>query len=89
MTIWKFGIPVMENVVTVHMPRAAHILTVQMQHGEPKLWALVDPNAPMEPRYFRWFGTGYALPDALGQYVGTVQSLHGSLVFHLFAQDGT
>lgn len=30
------------------LPEGAEILDVQMQHGQARLWALVDPTVPTE-----------------------------------------
>lgn len=75
--------------MTIDMPHGAKILTVQMQHGEPQLWALVDPGAKTYPRTFHTYGTGYTLPDYPGKYVGTFQMAVGSLVFHVFETEAS
>lgn len=69
---------------TVHLPRGAMSLCVQVQAG-PCVWALVDDTQPTEPRIVRVIGTGHPIPDAdkLG-YVGTYQLHGGALVFHVF-----
>lgn len=68
---------------TISMPAGAEVLCVQMQGDAPQIWALVDPGAPKEDRKFHWRGTGHPTGE-LGRYVGTVQLMSGSLVFHLF-----
>lgn len=86
--IWKFE-PLASEAFSLRMPRGAEILTVQVQHGKPQIWAKVDPTAPVESRRFALFGTGHRIPDeresehAL-RYVGTFQVDGGALVFHLF-----
>jgi hypothetical protein len=81
--IWKF--PVSPNVPVIEMPEGAEILTVQTQHGEPCIWALVNPAAKKEKRYFWVFGTGHNVPvEAERKYIGTFQLEGGALVFHLF-----
>lgn len=85
-TIWKF--PLTEiGETSVMMPKFAEILCVQMQAGAPCLWAVVDPEQPIQKRSLRIYGTGhpiihekYALPD---RYIGTIQTRDG-LVFHVF-----
>ena len=80
--IGKFGMPI-NDFVDVGMPENAKILTVQLQDGEPKIWAVIDTSLPLEARHFRWFGTGHRfLDNEYKQYVVTVQM--GCLVFHLF-----
>ena len=82
-TIWKFPL-VVSDVTGAPMPRGAKVLCVQAQHDVPCIWALVDPDAPVEPREFRIIGTGHPITDELGPYVGTFQLMGGGLVFHVF-----
>lgn len=83
-TIWKFGVPI-DDEVGVKMPKGAVVLSVQVQHDQPTVWALVDTEAKTEVRSFHWRGTGHPA-DGLNpkQYVGTIQVRGGALVFHLF-----
>jgi hypothetical protein len=80
-TIWKWTLT---TECTLDMPQGAKILTVQEQHGEPQLWALVDSNAPQERRTFRVYGTGHCCATDPGDYIGTFQLHGGGLVFHVF-----
>lgn len=84
-TIWKFPF-VIEDVVTVSMPEDATVLSVQVQNGEPCIWAVVDPSNPIVMRIFHLRGTGHALGE-VGQFIGTFQMMDGGLVFHLFDGD--
>lgn len=68
----------------VNLPRGANILTVQAQGQTAQLWALCDSNAPFEPRQIAIYGTGNALPEVVGAYIGTFQMLGGALVWHVF-----
>lgn len=79
-TIWKFAL---QSVLPVQMPQAAKILSVQMQNGEPQVWAEVNPNNDTVSRTFRVYGTGHTLPDNPGTYVGTFQQTTG-LVWHVY-----
>lgn len=87
MTIWKFPVPVNDRF-TVNMPRNARPLSVQVQHNDVCMWALVDPTAPVVRREFRVFGTGHPVDlsggSQTGAFVGTFQVYGGDLVFHLF-----
>ena len=85
-TVWKF--PVSAGTFTLLMPADAQALAVQMQHGEPQLWALVSPDAPMRHRTFTVVGTGHSLPVGRWRYVGTFQQLDFGLVWHLFEEGG-
>ncbi len=87
-TIWKYQLAVgAEN--RFGMPRGAEVLTVQIQHGQICLWAIVDYEARQEERAFHVAGTGHELPSTVGHvnYIGTVQEAHGQLVWHVFEID--
>ena len=81
-TIHKYPAFILDEF-RLQLPRDAQILTVQMQHGDPYIWAKVDPSASKETRNFRLYGTGHPM-DEDGQYVGTFQTKDGKFVFHLF-----
>ena len=69
----------------LELPVGAEILCIQTQYNEPTLWALVDPDAPMESRRIRTYGTGGRVPDNL-EWLGTFQLDGGGLVFHAFEE---
>lgn len=84
-TIWKFEIQPQQT--SVEMPKGAEILTIQMQYGNPCIWALVDPLNDKEIRSIEVFGTGHSIYYDMGierKYIGTFQLADGALVFHLF-----
>lgn len=87
--VYKYAMPV-TDVHNVELPEGAEILTVQSQHDEPHMWALVDPDAPMATRTFLLLGTGHSSEDDLSRddYIGTYQLRDGGLVFHLFELGG-
>lgn len=69
----------------VDMPEGAEILTVQVQAGEPFLWAKVDPCSELiERRLIYIHGTGHVMDDSEAQYIGTVLMVDDSLVLHVF-----
>jgi hypothetical protein len=83
-TIWKFPFEV-ADVLEILMPSGAEILDVQVQHGQPCLWALVHSERPTVRRRFRVFGTGHLIEGMYAaKYVGTFQIAGGALVFHVF-----
>lgn len=83
-TIWKFPLKVVEEQV-IKMPRNAHILGVQVQRGEPCIWALVEPDHELEDRVIGIFGTGNPFPvNELYNIIGTIQMHGGDLVWHVF-----
>ena len=79
--IWKYNLQPSKRHV-LYMPRGAQILGVQLQNGEPVIWALVDPDQDLEERalYLAW--TGEALPQDKLSYIGTFQA--DTTVWHLF-----
>lgn len=86
--VWKFPVPV-EGEFAIEMPLDAVLRCVQTQHGEPFLWAEVNPNRDPEPRKFRLIGTGHPIKvgSELLEYVGTFQLWGGDLVWHLYEVD--
>jgi hypothetical protein len=86
MRIWKWTLEVTDRQ-QLQIPGGAKMLTVQVQHGMPQLWALVDEKAPLITRTIATYGTGNPLPDGYpGEYVGTYQFGGGALVFHVFEE---
>jgi hypothetical protein len=81
--IWKWSL-LPQNQINISMPKSSEILCVQTQHGVPQLWALVDSKKPIETRVFAVYGTGHAMPDEVGNYLGTCQLQGGEYVFHVF-----
>jgi len=82
-TIWKFPFRINDTVL-LDMPRNARVLSVQLQHDVPCLWALVNPANRDEQRTFRIRGTGHSHDDDGGQFIGTIQMAGGNLVWHVF-----
>lgn len=90
--IYKYPFPVAGRV-TMKLPINAILLHVSAQpplEPDPRyqtacLWALVDPESPVENRTFHIYGTGHDIsqPELLS-FVGTWQM--GHLVWHLFEQ---
>jgi hypothetical protein len=66
---------------SVEMPQGAQILDIQKQQGLITMWALVDPNAPMECRRFEVVGTGWSVGDGL-HHIKTFQD--EQFVWHVF-----
>lgn len=80
--VFKYPLPV-QDAFTLSLPVGAQLLSVQVQRGEPMLWALVDDRAGLEARHFMIRGTGHDA-DAVGSYVGTFQLADGAFIGHLF-----
>jgi len=85
-TIWKYTVPAIHRSghSCLPMPRGAKVLSVQVQGTAPVLWAMVDPDAPKEERFFQIVGTGWDFDPTGFDFVGTFQCDGGGLVFHLF-----
>lgn len=82
--VFKYEVPFHDELV-IPMPKGAQLLRFGAQHDQCVVWALVDPDAPAEERWFILRGTGHSIerqPEQLN-YVGTAQ-LPSGLVFHLF-----
>ncbi len=83
-TIHKYEI-IIRNELTIAMPAGARILSVQVQHDMPQVWAMVDSTAPHRRRQFSIRGTGHPADGVTpALFIGTVQMAAGSLVFHVF-----
>lgn len=83
LTIHKYTLR-FDDVQVLSLPRIAQPLSIQLQHGEAQLWALVDTSEPAGEYQVHCFGTGHEVPRLpIGhEFLGTVQ--FGSLVFHYF-----
>ncbi len=83
-TIWKFNIDI-DDVQNVEMPKQAKLLSVQVQNGSVRLWAMVCPRNTLVNRIIQMAGTGHDLKGRdMGEYLGTFQISNGQLVFHVF-----
>ena len=85
-SIWKFVLDTTDKQ-ELEMPKGAELLSVQEQHGQPCLWALVDPNEVNESRIFEIFGTGHPVPydmEVKRKFIGTYQLAEGDFIGHLF-----
>jgi len=84
MKIWKYELPLIFGHYEIEMPKRAEILTVQLQHDRPCIWALVKPENEKEKRTFFIAGTGEYDVESYDEYVGTFQILAGDIVYHVF-----
>jgi hypothetical protein len=90
--IWKYS-TLLDNTFkesfSLYMPKGAEILTVQIdqKNKHPTIWAMVNPEAEPEERWFELFGTGHTIHEDMGierKYIGTYQYQRGEFVGHLF-----
>lgn len=83
-TIWKFPFEIV-SPFQVLMPLGAEVLTAQDQAGTGCLWALVESENKLEPRYFEIFGTGQPVhgdTNVERRHIATFQQ--PPFVWHLF-----
>lgn len=78
--IWKYPLAIGMNALA--MPAGATALDIQMQNGQPMLWALVQPESFDEVRHFQVIGTGQLFNSERMSYVATIQQLQ--FVWHVF-----
>lgn len=84
-TIYKYDVPVDDQVHQIGMPRGATILHVACQNSADtvQIWVECLPSAPPEIRSFIVYGTGHAVHES-GVYHGTCLAADGALVWHLY-----
>ena len=84
-TVYKYSLRVTDSQV-ITLPKGSKILSVGEQHGNIRLWALVDTTEPeAEQHTIIVHGTGHNANDVEGAtFIGTVFLADGSLVFHVF-----
>lgn len=88
-TVYKYMIP-LEGEFTLELPAGAKIRHFGIQDGSPKIWAEVNPFAPLATRSFRLIGTGRPLEPGLGYFGTAIMQLSpttlpgNSLVWHLY-----
>jgi len=68
-TIWKYQIPVLEDF-EVDLPKGAEIIRFENEGGLLWIWAIVNPDAPIEPKRLLAFKTGAEIPDMDLNYLG-------------------
>lgn len=84
-TIYKYPLYIVDEQ-TIPLPKDAVPLSVQIQNGEPCLWAMVDSKAASWPRRVRIFGTGNPVDiEGSWKFVGTVQER--IFVWHVFIEE--
>lgn len=85
-TIFRYRLDI-TDAPFVSMPLGARVLPAPPNSRNSdyiEIWAEVDTTQPLERRDFRIVGTGSPLPDDCGDFVGTVMTHGGSLVWHIF-----
>lgn len=83
-TVFKYELPIVTGV-DVEMPIGAEVLWVAAQGTLPYIWARIDPSAPIAPRRFYVYGTGYQIAADLPQrHIGSFMLFGGAFVGHVF-----
>jgi hypothetical protein len=80
LTIYKYNVE--PDTFIVELPGDAKVLSVRIQNQKPKMWVLLDDEAPKIPRSFVAYGTGHLMVDERIKFIGTFQL--DWMVFHLF-----
>lgn len=84
MKVYKYPIP--RTGAATAMPKGAKILHFDVQADSFCVWALVDPDQPLEDRLLIVVGTGHDLPAVTSElvFINSTLSHGGKLVFHCF-----
>ena len=93
--IYKYPLMREQECYVITMPFKAKVLSFQVQRGVPCIWAKIDLHLDSQynsvKRYFFLLGIGDLFPkigrldtSCYLEFVGTIQVMGGSLVFHLF-----
>ena len=72
---------------TIEMPVGAQILTCQIQHGVPVIWAKVNSKIiSTESRTFILAETGGEIEQYYSElkYISTIQLFEGAYILHVF-----
>lgn len=84
--IWKFPLEILD-FQEVLMPENAKILSVENQSDNIVLYALVNPDIRRSHRPVYIRGTGHSIGPLLGrELIGTVKTMDGNLMWHVFAR---
>jgi hypothetical protein len=81
--IYKYLVPGVGSG-PIEMPKGAHCLFAREQHNAAYIWALVDPDAEKEKRYFLAAETGAVIIPDDSRYLGTAMLEGGAYVLHIF-----
>ena len=87
-TIFKYPVPITDKF-SMKLPEGAEILTFQAQSysSQSCIWAIVNPDAKKETRYFNIVGTGHPIENRKSlKYIGTSLPDNGIVVWHLFEE---
>lgn len=89
--VGKFPLDV-TSVQTIKVKKGARFLHVDVQHGRPCTWWVIDLDEPeTEEVTLHFRGTGHPMheKEAKWPHLGTVILEGGALVFHLFLEEAS
>lgn len=83
-TVWKYDVPVDDQVHVVDMPPGFVIGVACQRPNCVTFWAEVDSDAPVASRSFVVIGTGHIVPD---ESIHLGIAFDGPFVWHLYEVD--
>ena len=84
--IYKYSLPYDGHTITIPYD-VIRFLEIHTQNGIPTIWVIVDPEAEATiSTEIIAIGTGWELPDGLGDYLGTAEDEFG-YVWHYFTYE--
>ncbi len=83
-TIHKYDLNDPADAIHIETDHVDKWLSVDVQRGQPVVWAVVDTDKPKQAHTFHVRGTGHPMTGAEGHFLGTILLAGGSLVFHVF-----
>lgn len=83
-TIHKYPLEICDEQ-QISLPRGYEILSVIEQFGVPVIYAKIDTEeTKIEDVWIRIFGTGHPIDEDYYNYLGTISTKNGSLIWHIF-----
>ena len=85
MKIFKYELAITDRQI-VKMPLPDELLDIQIQDGQPVLWAMVNPDEEEVELPILCYGTGLDIKNMgmLGDYIATIQK--DGFVWHFFSE---
>lgn len=81
-TIWKYPIPIGEDMFTYSMPEGATFLCIGSAPQTALWYDIPDDSAPKVEHTFMVYGTGFDIPETGITYIGTY--FWRTLVWHVY-----
>lgn len=83
-TVFKYDLDMDSHFTELEIPKGAKFIHTDIQYGIPRVWAQVNPEAPLEKRLLRFAGTGHILSASVIKHVGSFSMKNGAFVWHVF-----